>query len=146
MKIEMLRVSPAYMNASPPPIPTPPLIDADSGKFARNAAMFSLAAPLIAFCIGLFVQPQVRGIRVAMIAFGLTQMLLILSGFVLGIVAWTATRRIGREGILGTAIAGTCINGLLILLSLMLVPALKKAAERAKRTNVSLVEARGVVL
>lgn len=109
-------------------LPMPP----STHSFPRQAATFSLVAPCISFAIAIFVQPQIRGIRLAMIVFGLLQMLMIISGFVLGIVALAATRWCGRTGIFGKAITGTCVNGLLILLTLVGIPGIIKAANRAK--------------
>lgn len=114
---------------TPPPIPAPP---PPPSPFPRQAAIFSLCAPFVSFAIGIFVQPQVRGMRLAMIILGLLQMLLILSGLILGITALLSTKRYGRAGVFGKAIAGTCINGLLVLLMLISIPALMKAKEKAK--------------
>src|SRR6266581_619697 len=82
------------MDTSPPPLPTPPPIipaPPPASSFPRQAAAFSLVAPLVSFATGIFLQPQVRGIRIAMIVLGLTSMLLIIAGLVLGIVALRAT-------------------------------------------------------
>jgi len=80
--------------------------------------MFSLVALLLAVGIGIFLQPQVRGHRGAMLVLGLTSMLLIITGLVLGIAALVATRRHGRAGIFGRALAGTIFNGLRVVLML----------------------------
>ncbi|EEF60872.1 hypothetical protein Cflav_PD4041 [Pedosphaera parvula Ellin514] len=109
-------------------------------SFPKQAAAFSLFAPLVSFSIGIFVQPQVRGIRLAMMVFGLLQMLMIISGLVLGIIALIATKRHGREGIFGKAITGTCINGLLVLVMLLCIPGLMKAVERAKALQKQRME------
>ena len=58
---------------------------------------------------------------------------IILGGFVLGILALFATKRHGKKDIFAKAVAGTAINGALILLSLLLRPGLIKAAERARQ-------------
>jgi acetyl esterase/lipase len=138
-------------NVLPPPEP-PPLLShpgSPAGKqFAKQAATFSLIAPLAAFFIGIFLQPQVRGNRLAMMILGLASVFLILSGLVLGVVALIGTRRLGRTGILGKAIAGTCINGFLVLIMLASTPALLKAIAEAKQIQLeqsggeSLAEAR----
>ena len=67
-----------------------------------------------------------------MMILGCTAILLILAGFVLGIVALVQTKKHGKEGIFGKAIAGVCVNGLLIALMLISIPGLIKAVERAK--------------
>lgn len=77
-----------------------------------------------------------------MIVLGLTSMLLIISGLVLGIVALIATKRQGRAGIFGKALAGTLINGLLVLAMLSGIPGLIKAMERAKARQQQQIEQR----
>lgn len=94
--------------------------------------MFSFAAPFVGIAVNVFSQAAVRGNRLGMMIVGCTAILLILSGFVLGVVALVLTKKQGRQGILGRAIAGICINGLLIALMLISIPAFIKAAERAK--------------
>jgi hypothetical protein len=68
--------------------------------------------------------------------------LLIVSGLVLGILALIATRRHGRAGIFGKALAGTCINGMLVLAMLISIPGLMKAMERAKAVQRQQMEHR----
>jgi len=81
-----------------------------------------------------------------MLLFGLIQILLILFGLAFGIVAWVSTKRHGKEGVLGKAIAGTCINGALILVALLTIPGVIMAGWRAKAHQLtargSLVNAR----
>jgi hypothetical protein len=109
----------------------PPTLSSNN-SFPKQAATFSVYAPFLSFAIGIFLQPLVHGERAAMIILGLLSTLLILVGLILGIVALAATRRHGRTGIFGKAIAGTIINGLLVLLILASIPGMMKAMERAK--------------
>ena len=127
----------ALMDAPvPPPLPpSPPVLPtaaAPASSFPRQAATFSVVAPFFAIGIGIFLQPQARDNPWSMMILGLTSLLLIELGFVFGIVALVRTKRHGRQGILGKAIAGTCICGILTLLMLVSIPGLMKAAERAK--------------
>jgi hypothetical protein len=126
-----------------PPTP-PPLISAvpPANSFARQAALFSLLAPVVSIGINLFGQQGVQGNRIGMIILGGTCTLIILAGFVLGIVALFGTKKHGRKGIFGRAIAGICINGILILFMLIAIPTFKKAAEREKEPQ--LMEQQGV--
>ena len=94
----------------------------------------------MSFGIGIFLQPQVRGNRPAMIILGLTSMLLIISGLVLGVVALVATKRHGRAGIFGKALAGTLINGFLVVAMVASIPGLMKAMERAKARQQQQME------
>src|SRR5262245_20229210 len=129
--------------STPPPIPpqirvSPP----PANSFPRQAAKFSITSPIIAIGISIFLQRQVQGNRWAMLILGLTSILFIVLGLVFGILALVATRRHGRQGIFGTAIAGTCICGLLTLLMLISIPGLIRAAERAKAMQRQQMEQR----
>jgi len=94
--------------------------------------LFSFLAPFVSIGINVFGHQAVQGNRVGMIVLGGTCTLLILAGFVLGIVALIGTRKYGTKGILGRAIAGICINGIIICFMLIAIPSFIKAAERAK--------------
>ena len=118
-----------------PAPPTPPQLPTSVrpvSSFPRQAATFSMVAPFVAIGISIFLQPQLRGNRWGMMILGVTSMLLIVLGLVLGIVALVGTKRHGRQGIFGKAMTGTCICGILTLLMLISIPALMKAAQRAK--------------
>ena len=75
-----------------------------------------------------------------MIVLGGTSALLILAGFVLGIVALIGTKKHGRKGIFGRAIAGICINGIVIFLMVIALPSFNKAAQRAKEMHNQRIE------
>jgi len=106
------------MNESQPPV----LEEAATpNRFARFAARFSVIAPLIAILIYvlfgfLAVSGHVKFNASEMIVVGLLSMLLILSGFVSGILALVLAKRNQRKGIFGKAIVGLCLNCLLLLL------------------------------
>jgi len=102
----------------PPPIPVK--VESSGGwHFARQAARFSLAAPFVAMAVNGCSREAVRGNRVGMMIVGGTGILFIVSGFILGVIALVRTKKCGREGIFGKAIAGVCINGLFIALMLI---------------------------
>ncbi len=129
--------------SSPPPVLTPPSIIAappPQSSFPKQAATFSLVAPLASFAISIFLQPQVRGIRIAMGILGLVSVMLILVGLVFGILALVATKRHGRAGIYGQALAGTCINGLLVLFILISFPALTAIKKAAGKNHQQQIE------
>jgi hypothetical protein len=116
----------------PPPIPVQ-VESSDGGYyFARQAATFSLAAPFVAIALNWFTREAVRGNRVGMMIVGCTVILLILCGFVLGIVALVLPKKGEGQGIIGKAIAGVCINGLLIAAMLIAIPVFIKIVERVK--------------
>lgn len=123
------------MNTPPPIIPqAPPLISAalPASSFARQAALFSFLAPFVSIGTNFVGQQAVQGNRIGMLVLGGTCTLLILAGFVFGIVGLVGAKKHGREGIFGRAIAGVCINGIIILFMLISIPGFIKAAERAK--------------
>lgn len=108
-----------------------------ASSFPQQAAKFSFYAPLVAIFLGFIIQPQVQGNRMAMVVLGLTSTILIIAGLVFGIVALAAIKRHGREGILGRALVGTCINGLLVLAMLIAIPGLimTMAKNEARRSQ-----------
>jgi hypothetical protein len=126
---------PPILNSGPPLGRQPP-----NNSFARQAAKFSVVAPLVAVAINMFVQPQVRGNRIAMIILGLISVSLIVSGCTFGIVALVVAKRRGEKGISGTAAVGTIICGILTLAMLLSIPALWRAMERAKETQRQRIE------
>lgn len=111
----------------PPPIPVK-VESSDGWYFARQAATFSLAAPFVAMAVTGLSREAVRGNRVAMIIVGGTNILLIVSGFILGVIALVRTKKCGREGIFGKAITGVCINGFFIAAMLISFHMLTKFA------------------
>jgi hypothetical protein len=98
-----------------------------ASRFTRLTAVLSLLAPfaVVFICVFLFGFLQSHGgTRLTTIALiGLLPLLLIILGLVFGIIALTQTKQHGRKGIFGKAIAGICINGLLLIL-LMVLPVL----------------------
>lgn len=123
------------MNSQPPIIsPQPPPLPASGKPFAFQAAQASLFAPLVAVGIGIVVNIGTgsQAAPVVKIVTGSVCVLLIVLGFVFGIVALFGVRRHGTKGIVGRAIAGVCINGFLVALMLVSIPGYMAAAKRAK--------------
>jgi hypothetical protein len=91
-----------------------------TGRFARLAALFSLFAPFIVFFIYLFLfwymESHGRTRLATLGVIGSLPLLFILSGLALGIVALAQIKRQEHKGIFGTALAGVCINCLLLVL------------------------------
>ena len=110
----------------PPPIPVKAKSSDEGYYFARQAATFSLAAPLVAMALNWFSRDAVRGNRVGMVIVGGIGVLFIVSGFILGVIALVRTKKCGKEGIFGKAIAGVCINGLFIAAMLISIHTLTK--------------------
>lgn len=122
---------------TPPPMPSA----APGGNpFARQAAWFSLLAPFVAIAVNMFGSQAVQGNRLAMIVLGGTCTLLIVLGFVFGIVALFGMKKHGVKGILGRAVAGVCINGVIILFLVIAFPALIRAARHAKEMRQQQTE------
>ena len=122
---------------TPAPIPSqtpPPLfpVSPRPNSFPKQAALVSFLAPFVSFGIGIFGQQAAQGNRAAVLIIGCVSTLLILAGFVLGVVALFGTRGYGKKGILGRAIAGVCINGFLILMMLLAIPRFMRMAQQAR--------------
>jgi len=123
------------MDSVPPIIPVkPPPLPSSKKPFAVQAAQASLLAPLTAFGLGIIVNVGManQSSPLSQIITGSLCVLLIVLGLVFGIVALFGVRRYGKKGILGRAIAGICINGILIAFMVISIPGFMKAAARAK--------------
>ena len=127
------------METRPPILPAiapqqRPALPPAKKPFAFQAAQASLLAPAIAFGLGIVVNVGMGGQLppLAHIIVGSLSIVLILLGFIFGIVALIGVRRYGKKGILGRSIAGICINGILIALMVISIPMYKRMAERAK--------------
>lgn len=123
----------------PPPLPPvipspPPPLPSTRKPFAFQAAQASLLAPLTAVGVSIVVNAGMgnQATPLVKIITGSLCVLLIVLGFVFGIVALFGVRRHGRKGIFGRAIAGVCVNGILIAFMAVSIPGFMQAAERAK--------------
>jgi hypothetical protein len=110
-----------------------------AGRLSKFAAIFSLVAPLIVFFLYVlffwYMQSHVRTRIVTLGIIGSLPLLLIILGIVLGIVALALVKRKEHKGIFGLALAGVCINSLLILLLLVGLFFLALAATRNHPTT-----------
>lgn len=101
--------------ATPPIIQPPPLPPAKK-PFAAQAAQASLLAPIVAVAVAIFVNVGI-GVKpsptVGVIT-GCLLVLLIVLGFIFAVIALAGVHRHGKKGILGFAVAGVCINAILI--------------------------------
>ena len=126
--------APPIISQKPPPLPPA------KKPFAYQAAQASLLAPVISIVTSVIINgggslpPLARGIA------GISCIFLILLGFIFGIMALSGIRRHGKKGILGRAIAGLCINGILIVFMIASIPMYKKMAERAKEMQSAKME------
>jgi ABC-type molybdate transport system permease subunit len=127
---------------APPVIPQPPPLPLAKKPFAFQAAQASLLAPLFSVGVGVVVNVGMgnQATPLAKLITGCLSVLLILSGFILGIVALLGTRRYGKKGIMGRAVAGICINGVIIAFMIISIPTYMKAAERAKEMQRQKME------
>lgn len=106
--------TPPIISPQPPPLPP---ASPTKKPFAFQAAQASFLAPLISIGIGFFVNVIGSGGHpspLAGIITGSLCSLLIVLGLLFGIIALFGIRRYGKKGILGRAIAGILINGLLL--------------------------------
>ena len=116
----------------PPVIPVQKK-SSDGSPFARQAATFSLAVPFVVIALHWFTWDIVHRNPIARVIVGCTADILIVSGFILGVIALLRTRKCGREGIFGKAIAGVCLNGLVIAVLLIAFHVITK--NYIERTN-----------
>ena len=130
------------MDNLPPIISQPPPLPPPKKPFVFQAAQASLLAPAIAFGMGIFVNVGLSGQSSPLVGIitGSLSILLIVLGFVFGIIALAGVPRYGKKGILGRGIAGVCINGILIVFMIISIPMYKKMAERAKEIQKQKME------
>jgi hypothetical protein len=80
----------------------------------EQAARFSLYAPLVVFVIGIFSRSSHGELGVAIALFSINVFLIIV-GFGLGVLALFSMQWYGPERILGRAVGGVLLNGLLMV-------------------------------
>ncbi len=97
--------------SSPAPATIPP---APRTGFAHRAAKASWVSVAIVFVLGVF--SEATQIAAAKLLVELIALLLMLAGLALGIAALFGIRQHGTRGILGPAIVGIILNGLLIFI------------------------------
>jgi hypothetical protein len=98
----------------------------DGSRFALWAARLSLLVPVVTLGMNIVVFLVVRGLPQAIMV--ITSGALIV-GVILSIMALAAVRKQGRKGILGHAVTGAVLNGVLITSAIFLIPALKRTPE-----------------
>ena len=116
--------------ASQLPATTPP---PQPASFIAQAALFSLLAPCFGIAVYLFGRRALSGSPVGMLVLGAVCSLVIAGGFVLGVFAFFAPTG-GKTGITGKAVAGICINGLLLSFAILSIFTRQKAAARGDNT------------
>ena len=133
--MKKMNAVPPIISQQPPPLPS-------KKPFAFQAAQASLLAPAIAFGIGIVVNVGMGGQSSPLVGIitGSVGILLIVTGFILGIIALAGIPRHGKKGILGRGIAGVCINGIIIVLMIISIPMYKRMAERAKEIQQQKLE------
>lgn len=121
-------VTPPVIPAQPPPLPP------SKRPFAFQAAKTSWLAPILAVGVSVVINGALgRDLpRAASIVGSFCSILFIASGLVFSIVALCGVPRHGKRGILIPAVAGVCINGLLVAFMIISIPIQKKIAERAR--------------
>lgn len=104
----------------------------DKKSFYHLAARASLYAPLFCWLLAILnnnVLGPTMGTANAQLGrniAGCITMLLVPTGFVLGIIALLAMKKVGTEGIKGRAITGVILNGLIIVALIPLFPQILK--------------------
>ena len=92
--------------------------------FAVQAAKFSLYTPIVLIVLNMAVQGGAKGsqtvsndglARLGIIILSSISLVLVIAGFVLGLVALAGMKRHGTKNILGRAVTGVVLNGLFLL-------------------------------
>jgi hypothetical protein len=99
-----------------------------STSFIARAALFSLLAPCFSIALYLVGRRALSGSPVEMLMLGAVALLVIAGGFIFGIVAFFAPK---GEKATRKAIAGICINGLLISFAILSIFTRQKVATSA---------------
>ena len=107
-----------YPAPPPPPPPTPFLV--------AQAAWFALLAPCVSLAVNLFGHRNLTGSPFEIRLLATVCSLIVVVGFIFGVVALFAPKR-EKTG-KGKAIAGICINGLLIAFIILSISRQKDAA------------------
>ena len=103
--------------AHPAEVIPPPLspCSADKNTFFHQAARASFWAPIVALAIGLFTASQREKDPAMTMVIGVLNSLLIAGGLALAVIALIGMRKVGRQRILGYALAGLIINALVVV-------------------------------
>lgn len=115
----------AQLAAKAPPPPPP--------SFIPQAALFSLLAPCFSVLVGFLGRQAINESRVGMLLLGTFCSLFIVAGFISGVVAFFAPKGAGK-GIVGKAIVGIFVNGVLISFAILGIFARQKVAASESNT------------
>ena len=96
-------------------------------SFPHQAAKLSWVCPIIVFVLGAFATHSPARLIIELVA-----LLLMIVGFVSGIVALFGVPRHGRNGILAPAVVGIVINALLLFIFVDNFMAARAAAQRQR--------------
>ncbi len=110
---------------------------------AQTAARASLIAPLLV--IGLSVLMRAADVegperRIVAIAQGVIALVVLLIGVGAAVYALVASRRYGREGVIGRAVTGLCLNGGMLALGLFAMGLAMNLAGNRSQVNQGLAE------
>ena len=111
----------------------PPKAPPEPSAFMTQAGLLSLLAPCFSIAVNLFGRRAVSGSRVGMLVLGTVCSLFIVAGLIFGVVALFG-RKGEEQGGKRKAITGICINGLLILFTILGIYARQKVAARENNT------------
>ena len=101
-------------------------------SFAHQAAKLSWVCPLILVVINIFAKQVASPLIIDLLA-----LLLIAVGFIFGIIALCGIPKHGPKGILGPALAGLAINGLLIFIFVTNFMAARAKAQQQSGSGTS---------
>jgi hypothetical protein len=112
--------------------------EAKGRKFAVQAATFSLWVPLVGIIVGMLSNMSGSHSGMGGLIIACTFMVLYVVAFFLSIYALVSVRKYGTKGILFRAIIGFLFNGAIIAVTILIIPAMRKARAFAAQANIKI--------
>ena len=100
-------------------------------NLGEQAARFSLYVPVAVLMLGFCISTMLQKERSTVLAIAYFNLVLMVLGFLAGVIALVAMKKYGREGILYRAVGGVILNGLLLAsVATLLFPMLQRGRMR----------------
>jgi len=106
--------------------------------FAKQAAKVSLYVPFIAIGVNLLTKSIQQSSKLSAFAISSVCSVLIIIGFIFGIIALLGMKKHGKKGILWRSIIGLSVNSFLIISAILLFNSMAKMKEKMKTPKYSL--------
>jgi hypothetical protein len=117
-----------------------PISEKQENPFAKRAARYSIYAPIAAVLLNWLSNSVGMETAQMKLIIGSIIIALFIIGLVMAVIALIGMRKHGKKGILGYAVAGLLINGLVIAGTITLIPALTKVKKAVSGYSVKQLE------